>query len=126
MNTRCTIALAMLAGAALGAAAIQGLHAQAKPPAYIVIEVDVTDADLYKQYQSKARPLQSQYSARFIAQGGKIDAYAGEPPKRAIIAVFDSIEKAQALRDSAEYNELIPLRDKASKYGAYIIEGVAN
>jgi Domain of unknown function (DUF1330) len=80
MNTRCTIALAMLAGAALGAAAIQGLHAQAKPPAYIVIEVDVTDADLYKQYQSKARPLQSQYSARFIAQGGKIDAYAGEPP----------------------------------------------
>jgi uncharacterized protein (DUF1330 family) len=102
------------------------LHAQAKPPAYIVIEVDVTDADLYKQYQSKARPLQSQYSARFIAQGGKIDAYAGEPPKRAIIAVFDSIEKAQALRDSAEYNELIPLRDKASKYRAYIIEGVAN
>jgi hypothetical protein len=30
----------MLAGAALGAGAIQGLHAQAKPPVYLVTEID--------------------------------------------------------------------------------------
>jgi len=33
MNRYLTIGLAMLAGAALGASAVQGLHAQAKPPA---------------------------------------------------------------------------------------------
>jgi uncharacterized protein (DUF1330 family) len=120
------LALAGIVGAALGAAAVQGLHAQAKPPAYLVIEVDVTDADLYKQYQSKAGPLQSQSSARFIAQGGKVDAFAGEPPKRAVIAVFDSLEKAQALRDSTAYKELVSVRDKAAKYRGYIIEGAAN
>ena len=33
MNDRSvTVGLAMLAGAALGAAAVEGLHAQAKPP----------------------------------------------------------------------------------------------
>src|SRR5260370_42655092 len=38
-KTSYTVALSVLAGAALGAAAIQGLHAQAKPPAYAVAEV---------------------------------------------------------------------------------------
>ena len=33
MNTKYKIALAVLAGAALGAAAVEGLHAQAKPKA---------------------------------------------------------------------------------------------
>lgn len=123
---RYKLAVAGIAGAALGAAAVQGLHAQAKPPAYLVIEVEVTDADLYKQYQSKAGPLQSRYSARFVARGGKVDSFAGEPSKREVIAIFDSLEKAQALRDSTAYKELIAVRDRASKYRGYIIEGAAN
>jgi uncharacterized protein (DUF1330 family) len=118
--------LLLLAGVALGGAAIEGLHAQAKPPAYLVIEVDVTNADLYKQYLDKNRPLTAQFGGRFIARGGKIDTFAGEPPKRSIIAIFDSMEKAQTFRDSPEYKELVPLRDKASKYRAYIAEGLAN
>jgi hypothetical protein len=36
MKTYYTVALSMFAGAALGAAAIQGLQAQAKPPVYTV------------------------------------------------------------------------------------------
>ena len=39
MNQRITIGLALLAGAALGAAGVQGLHAQAKPPVYFIAEV---------------------------------------------------------------------------------------
>jgi hypothetical protein len=38
MNTKFKFALAVVAGAALGAAAVQGLHAQAKPKAYSVTE----------------------------------------------------------------------------------------
>jgi len=37
MKTQYTVALSMLAGIGLGAVAVQGLHAQAKPPAYLVI-----------------------------------------------------------------------------------------
>jgi hypothetical protein len=32
------IGLSMLAGVALGATAIQGLHAQAKPPVYVIVD----------------------------------------------------------------------------------------
>jgi uncharacterized protein (DUF1330 family) len=71
-------------------------------------------------------PLQLRYSARFIARGGRLDAFAGELPKRAVIAVYDSLEKVQALRDSPEYKELIPLRGRAADYHSYIIEGTSN
>jgi hypothetical protein len=43
MKTRYTVALSMIAGAALGGAAIQGLHAQAKLKAYSVGEIEVTN-----------------------------------------------------------------------------------
>jgi len=43
MKTRYTVALSMIAGAALGGAAIQGLHAQAKPLAYVITEVEILD-----------------------------------------------------------------------------------
>jgi hypothetical protein len=39
MKTRYTVALSILAGVAVGAAAVQALHAQAKLPAYVVAEI---------------------------------------------------------------------------------------
>ena len=49
MKIQYTVALSMLAGIGLGAVAVQGLHAQAKPPAYFVIEINkVTDAEGFK------------------------------------------------------------------------------
>ena len=43
MKIRYTVVLSMIAGAALGGAAIQGLHAQAKPKAYTVSELETLD-----------------------------------------------------------------------------------
>jgi hypothetical protein len=40
MKPRYTVTLAMFAGFGLGAVAVQGLHAQAKPPVYQVVEID--------------------------------------------------------------------------------------
>ncbi len=45
MNRYMTVGLSMLAGAALGGAAIQALHAQAKPRAYVIGEVTIKDQD---------------------------------------------------------------------------------
>ena len=60
MNRYLTLTIAMLAGAAFGAAAVEGLHAQAKPPIYQVTEIDVSAAnvDAYlKEYAPKAQAL---------------------------------------------------------------------
>ena len=56
MKTRYVVALAVVAGFGLGAVAVQGLHAQAKPPVYYVAEIDVSNPDAYaKEYAPKAR-----------------------------------------------------------------------
>jgi hypothetical protein len=55
MKTHYTIALAMFAGVGLGEAAVQGLHAQAKPLVYSVAEIDIADQAAYSTYVPKAQ-----------------------------------------------------------------------
>jgi hypothetical protein len=51
MKTRFVVLVSVMAGVALGAAAVQALHAQAKPPAFVVGEIDVKNAELFnKEY----------------------------------------------------------------------------
>jgi hypothetical protein len=67
MDTKYKIALAALAGIGLGAAAIEGLHAQAKPPAYVVVAVrSIKDADAFK-----TGVVDKATSAAFAAAGGR-------------------------------------------------------
>jgi hypothetical protein len=47
MRQDCSLGLAMLVGAAFGAAAVTGLHAQTKPPVYLVSEIEVTNPAAY-------------------------------------------------------------------------------
>jgi hypothetical protein len=49
MQTKYTVALSLVVGFALGAAAIQTLRAQAKAIGYVVAEVNVKDQDGYKK-----------------------------------------------------------------------------
>jgi len=47
LNTKYKYALAMGISFALGAVAVQGLHAQSKPPAYYIGEITVKDQDAF-------------------------------------------------------------------------------
>jgi hypothetical protein len=48
MKAKFGVALAMVGSFALGAVAIEGLHAQAKPAGYVIAEVTVKDPEKYK------------------------------------------------------------------------------
>ena len=48
MKARSKIALVMVGSFALGAAAVQSLHAHATLPGYAIVEVDVTDKEGYR------------------------------------------------------------------------------
>ena len=62
-----------------------------------------------------------------MARGGKIVALDGaEAPKRVTIVVYDSLEKAQASRNSPAWTALSAIRNKAIKAKSYITEGVTN
>jgi uncharacterized protein (DUF1330 family) len=116
MNTKLKIALAVIAGAALGAAAVQGLHAQAKPKAYQVTELEIIDAEAWKTFVQAVRATQQQASGRNLRTAmGKVVAFVGDPPKNVGITEFDSLDQAVAYRNSQAFKDLDPLRNKAIK-----------
>jgi uncharacterized protein (DUF1330 family) len=119
------LVLALLAGVALGALAVKEVGAQGTPPAYVITEVDVIEPEAYtKDYAPRVQPTFQPFGGRYLIRGGKTIALEGEPPKRVVVIAFDSVEKAQAWRDSAAYKEIKPLRDRLAKVRAFIIEGL--
>jgi uncharacterized protein (DUF1330 family) len=126
MNTKYKIALAMLAGAGLGAAAIQGLHAQSTPKAYVVTEIEVINQEAQDAYIPKVGEVIKSTGGTYLARGGKILGLEGEAPKRVTIVVYDSVQKAQDSRNSPAWAALNAERNKAIKAKSYVIEGLPN
>ena len=116
MNTNFKFALVAVAAAALGAAAMQGLHAQAKPKAYQVTELEVIDNAAWQEFVKAVRASQQAASGRNLRTAmGKVVAFVGAPPKHVGITEFDSLDQAVAYRNSQAFKDLDPLRNKAIK-----------
>ena len=125
MKANYKIAIALLSGLTIGGAAIQGLHAQSKPPDYVITETTVTDPDGFKEFASKVPGTMQEFGGKYLARGGKVIGLEGDAPQRVIVTAFDSMEKAQAWRNSAAWKAIEPLRAKSTKvHSAYIVEGV--
>jgi len=127
MKTRHVIGLSILAGAALGVTAFQGLHAQPKMPVYVVIDFTaITDPEGYKalgQVPNADMPI-VKYGGRYIARTQKITALDGTPPQRFTIISFDSPEKAQAWYSSPEMKTMSEIRQKTTKARVFFVEGL--
>ena len=128
MHTTYKVALGVVAGAVLGAAAMQGLHAQMKAKAFIVTESEVIDAALTAAYVPQAQAAVRAAGGRpgIVASGGKIVALVGTPPTRIGASEWDSLEQAQAWYNSDARKALAPQREKAFKVvRQFIVEGPA-
>src|ERR1700722_65751 len=125
MKTLYPVALSMLAGVAVGALAIQGLHPQAKSPVYFVVENEISDVQSYlKEYAARARDMIKANGGRYLA-AGDATTFVGEPPKsRVAIFVFDDIQQIQTWLISPEYKELRKVGEKYAKFRNYAVPGV--
>jgi uncharacterized protein (DUF1330 family) len=132
MKTRYTVALAMLAGVGIGAVEIQSLYAQTNRPVYLVTEIDVTDPGAYiTEYAPKFQASIKAAGGLIIALGGAGGAGAkfvtqveGQPPKRVVIQVWDSLQKMQAWRSSDDYREARKIGDQYAKFRSYAVDGL--
>ena len=119
--------LALLAGVAIGAFAVHGLHAQATPPAYVITEIDVADDKMdafLKDYAPLIQPTFQPFGGHDIIRGGNTVTFDGSPPKRIVVTMFDSMEKAKDWRASEAYKTLIPMMDQVlTSIRAYAVEG---
>jgi uncharacterized protein (DUF1330 family) len=126
VKTNLKLAIALVAGAAIGGVAVQGLHAQGTPKAYVVTEIEIINQEAQNAYLPKVGEVIKSTGGAYLARGGKIIALEGDAPKRVTIVVYDSLEKAQASRNSPAWTALSADRNKAIKAKSYVTEGLPN
>jgi uncharacterized protein (DUF1330 family) len=126
MKTHYKIGIALIAGVALGAAAVKGLNAQAKPPGYFVFDIEVTNSQGYQPVIDRTPATLVPYGGRFLIRGGPPKVLEGAAPNRFGIIAFDSVEKAQAWYDSPATKEVTAIRTQTAKSRTFLIEGASN
>jgi uncharacterized protein (DUF1330 family) len=124
MKTGIMMVLSTLAGVTIGAVAVQGLHAQTEPPAYVIAEIDVMDQDGYaKEYLSRSgKPINEEGGGKFLSRGSKAISIRGEPPKRIVLFAFENLDRAQAAFASPGYAEAYAYGEKYAKFRIYAVE----
>jgi uncharacterized protein (DUF1330 family) len=130
MRTHFVVALAMLSGFALGAVAVQGLHAQAKPPTYVVIDItQLTDPEGFKAVPASPAASPARLAAlggRYLIRSEEVTTLEGTAPKRFVLLAFDSKEKAQGWYNAPDIKEINAIRGKTAKSDVFMVDGVAN
>jgi len=127
VNRHITVGLAMVGSAALGAAAVQTLHAQTKPPAYNTAEITIKDQDGYnKEYLPLITKALTDAGGKFLVRGGKTISYQGAAAApRVVVIQFESLDKLQALYNSAPYKDAVAVGDKYATQRIFGAEGVS-
>ena len=129
MKTHHAVAIAMSAGIVIGGVAVQVLHAQAKPRAYVVIEMDVMNQQaFFKEFVPAAVKTITDQGGNFLARGGKLVSIEELAPlssadKRLTVVEFENVEKARETFASPSYSDVRTIGNKHAKFRIVGVEG---
>lgn len=94
-------------------------------PAYVVVEIEIQDAQTYERYKQLAPPTIALYGGRYLARGGATEALEGSwQPKRFVILEFPSTQQARAWWGSPEYAPAKALRQASTQTDMLLVEGL--
>ena len=120
------LVLASLGGLFLGAVLTHAVSAQKGPPAYFIAESVVTNPEADRAVIAKLPATAQPYGGKYLARGGRIVSFGGEPPKRVVLVAFDSMAQAEAWRADPK---VMALEEERKGVGTtlrlYAVEGLA-
>ena len=92
----------------------------------MIVDVEVTDPEAYKEYTSQVQATVEKYGGRFAVRGGRYETIEGSwQPARIVVLEFPDYARAKAWYDSAEYQAIVPLREKHARTNFLtLVEGV--
>ena len=95
-------------------------------PAYVIVNVDVTDPETYEEYKAGTPDSVASHGGRFIARGGDVEVWEGDPKLlgRLVILEFPDAETARRWYESDGYQRLKAIRQSASTAEMIMVEGV--
>ncbi len=92
---------------------------------YLIVHLDVHDAEKFEKYRDKVPATIAQYGGRYLVRGGAMETMEGdELPPRNVVLEFDSVEAARTWYNSPEYQAIIGLRLDASTGHAQLVAGI--
>jgi len=93
--------------------------------AYVMVEVEVTDATGYEEYKKLAQHTVALYGGRYLARGGEVATLEGPPPlARVVVLEFPSLSQAKAWWASPEYAPAKALRQRTARSRLVAVAGV--
>jgi uncharacterized protein (DUF1330 family) len=93
--------------------------------AYIVVQVDVKDAEAYEEYKALAPPSIEAYGGRYIVRGGEVERLEGRwSPKRLVVLEFPDTARARAWWESPEYAAAKALRQRSAVSEMILVAGL--
>ena len=124
------LGIGLLAGAVIGAAAVTGLHAQAKPPVFLITEIDISDPERYgNEFVPKVQAIKVTGFQRLaiggLGGGKPISSFDGTPPKRVTVQQWDSLEALKAWYNGNAYQEALKIGRKYATFRSYAVEGLS-
>jgi uncharacterized protein (DUF1330 family) len=94
-------------------------------PAYVILNVEVTDPERFAEYAKTGAPTVAQYGGRYLARGGTAEKLeGGVEPKRVVVIEFDTADRAKAWWASNEYAGPKAVRQSAARSDVILVEGV--
>jgi len=93
-------------------------------PAYVVVDIDVTDPARYEEYKRLAPPAVAAYGGKYLARGGQVDVLEGTwQPSRLVILEFENAARAKAWVESPEYAPARAMRQASARTNMVVIGG---
>jgi uncharacterized protein (DUF1330 family) len=127
MKSHLKITAAMACGLLVGGGVVQVLHAQTKPPAFVVAEVTVKDETGYNEnFLPPAQKTIRDHGGKYLAGGyNKTLSLSGsEPPNRVVLLQFANMDAVKAWRKEGEADLENDVGEKYAKFRVYAVEGV--
>lgn len=94
-------------------------------PAYVLVEIVVTDPVRYEDYKSLAAPTVAAHGGRYIVRGGKTQVLEGtREPERVVVLEFPSADHARQWWHSEAYAPAKAIRHATAKTEMTLVEGV--
>jgi uncharacterized protein (DUF1330 family) len=95
-------------------------------PAYVIADVEVTDAERYAVYSAQVSATLEPYGGRFLVRGGATERIEGGwLPARLVIIEFPSMDAAHRWYDSPEYQAILGIRHEAATARLILAPGAA-
>jgi uncharacterized protein (DUF1330 family) len=94
-------------------------------PAYVIVDVDVTDPERYERYKAATPAAIAAGGGRFLVRGGELTVLEGDwQPSRLVVLEFEDLAAAERWYESDAYQAAAKLREGGATMRMVAVQGL--